>query len=165
MADLEANKKIAWKWAESSVAGDLPAVRDLFAADCRFMIVGDMPYSGWMGVDEFFTQTTILPLGSPIQFDVGEMIAEGDRVWFEAESEAKLLDGSDYHNYYVFQFRILNSKISEYKEFCDTLHIYRTIDHPLTRGQAIERQPFLSGRKRRLTGSAVGEAQRKLSPG
>ncbi|MDB5686846.1 MAG: hypothetical protein JWR77_1435 [Rhizorhabdus sp.] len=47
------NKHIALRWVAASVAGDVETTRSLFAADCRILIVGDMPFCGWMDVDAF----------------------------------------------------------------------------------------------------------------
>jgi ketosteroid isomerase-like protein len=156
----DALKAIAWRWVEAAVGGDAETLRALFAPDCRLFVAGDMPFSGWMDVDAFFAQTTVLPLDGPISFDVGDMVAEGDRVWFEAQSEAKLQGGADYRNYYIFQLRIADEQIVEYKEFADTLHIWRCIDDPRTRGTPIPRQPFVTRVARRLVGNAIsGEAK------
>lgn len=151
----EALKTIAWRWVEAAVAGDAAALRSLFAPDCRILVAGDMPFSGWMDVDGFFAQTSILRLDGPITFEIGEMVAEGDRVWFEAQSSARLANGNDYRNIYIFQLQVLDGRIVEYKEFADTLHIWRVIDDPQVRGPAIPRQPLLTAVHRRLVGNAV----------
>lgn len=143
------------------MAGDAVALRALFAPDSRIFVAGDMPFCGWMDLDAFFAQTAILPLDGPIVFEIGEMVAQGERVWFEAQSEAKLVGGADYRNIYIFQLRVRGGRIIEYKEFSDTLHIWRTIDDPRTRGAAIARQPLLTNVTRRLVGNAIagGPAQ------
>src|SRR3546814_6115407 len=89
----EENKAVALSWIEASVAGDVDAVRRLFAADCAILVAGDMPFCGWMDVDAFFNQTMILPLDGEIIFEVGEMVAANELVWFEAQSQATLTNG------------------------------------------------------------------------
>lgn len=160
MDSVSAAKDIAWRWVEAAIGGDGAALRALFAPGCRIFIAGDMPYCGWMDVDAFFAQTTILPLAGPITFEVGEMIAEGDRVWFEAQSEAQLSSGAAYRNIYLFQLQVSDDHIVEYKEFADTLHVWRLIDDPRTRGPAIPRPPFLTRVQRRVAGTAIGEDER-----
>ena len=160
MTGMEAVKALAWRWVAAAVAGEADVLRSLFAPDCRIFVAGDMPFCGWMGVEAFFSQTTILPLDGPITFEIGEMLADGDRVWFEAQSEARLKGGAEYRNIYIFQLQIADGRIVEYKEFGDTLHIWRTIDSPETRGPAIARQPLLSRVSRRLVGNAIGDTQR-----
>lgn len=154
-AALDALEALAWRWVKAAVAGDAAGLRALFAPDCRIFVAGDMPFCGWMDVDAFFAQTSILPLDGPIEFDVGEVVAQDDRVWLEAQSRARLQDGAAYRNNYIFQFRVRGGLIVEYKEFGDTLHIWRVIDHPLTRGPAIARQPLLSRVRRTLVGNAI----------
>ncbi len=149
------NRAIAWRWIEAAVGGDGDTLRRLFAPDCRILIAGDMPFCGWMDVDGFFGQTSILPLDGPITFEIGEMVAEQDRIWFEAQSHARLKDGADYRNIYIFQLRIAEGRIIEYKEFGDTLHIWRVIDAPQTRGPAIPRQPLLTTVSRTFIGNAI----------
>ncbi len=159
MHDIDAGKALAWRWVAAAVAGEADTLRSLFAPDCRIFVAGDMPFCGWMDVDGFFRQTTVLPLDGPITFEVGEMVAEGDRVWFEAQSQARLTNGADYSNIYLFQLRVADGLIVEYKEFGDTLHIWRTIDAPQTRGPAIQRQPLLARVERRFVGDSIGETQ------
>lgn len=154
------SRTIAWRWIEAAVGGDGETLRTLFAPDCRIFIAGDMPFCGWMNVDGFFGQTSILPLAGPITFEVGEMVAEGDRIWFEAQSHAQLKNGADYRNIYIFQLRITDERIVEYKEFGDTLHIWRVIEDPQTRGPAIPRQPLLTIISRAFVGNAIGESGR-----
>ena len=158
MSETETNKALAMRWMEASVRGDAAAARALFAPDCRCLVVGDMPYCGWMDVDAFFAQTQILKLAGPITLEVGAVLAEGDRVWFEAQSEARLASGEDYRNFYIFQMRFAGGRIAEYKEFTDTLHIWRKIDDPQVRGPAAARQPFLTEVSRRLIGNALAGA-------
>jgi ketosteroid isomerase-like protein len=130
---MKDNKDIVLDWLHATLLGDVEAVRRLFAEDCRFLVAGDMPYCGWMDREAFFKQTMILPLGGPITLEIGDITAAGERVWFEAQSYARLKNGSAYENAYVFFMRIRNGQIIEYKEFTDTYYVYRSIDSPQTR--------------------------------
>lgn len=161
MTEGQDNRAIALRWVEASVSGDAAAARALFAPNCAVLIVGDMPFCGWMDVDAFFNQTMILPLDGPIRFEVGDMVAEDDRVWFEAQSNARLTGGQDYRNVYIFQMRFRDGLIVEYKEFGDTLHAYRLIDDPVVRGHPQSPRPQLFHTPAHVfTGSAIGEAMR-----
>lgn len=146
---------VATAWVEAAVAGDAAALRALFAPECRVFVAGDMPFCGWMDVDAFFAQTAVLPLDGPIVFEVGEMVTQGPRVWFEAQSAARLVGGADYRNIYIFQLQVQGGLIVEYKEFGDTLHIWRTIDDPRVRGEPIARQPLVTHVTQRLVGNAI----------
>jgi uncharacterized protein len=159
-------KAIALRWIEAAVAGDTATVRSLLSPDCAVFVAGDMPFCGWMDVDAFFAQTAILSLATPITIEIGAMLAEDDRVWFEAQSYADLVGGAQYRNHYVFLLRVRDGVIVEYKEFADTLHIFRSIDDPRTRGPAITRQSFVGDVQKTLVGPAVsGDARPPDSSG
>ena len=53
---------------------------------------------------------------TPIQFAVDAITAEDDRVVAEARSTARLIDGSDYANTYVFSLRIRDGRIAHIAE-------------------------------------------------
>jgi ketosteroid isomerase-like protein len=52
----------------------------------------------------------------PPRFTVLSLTAEEDRVVAEAESQAKLIDGADYANSYVFVFRIRDGRLASIAE-------------------------------------------------
>jgi hypothetical protein len=89
-----------------------------------------------------------------------DITTEGERVWFEAQSFAKLKDGHEYQNAYVFFMRIRNLKIIEYKEFADTYYVHRVIDSPQTRGAPKARYRIFDTPSRVFRGNSLGEALR-----
>lgn len=52
----------------------------------------------------------------PLRFTVDALTAEGDRVVAEARSQARLIDGTDYAQTYVFVFRIRDGRIAHVAE-------------------------------------------------
>ena len=50
------------------------------------------------------------------------MTAEGERVAIEAESYGRHINGKTYNNLYHFLMVIRDGKISELKEYMDTMH-------------------------------------------
>jgi len=154
-----ANKEIALNWIEAAVSGDAEKSLSYIADDCRFLIVGEMPFCGWMDRQGFMEQAAYLPLDGPITMKIGAVVAEGDHVWFEAESSATLADGADYNNAYVFMLRIQAGKIVEYKEFTDTLHVWRKIDSPQVRGELTPRANFVTATTRELRGNSIGSGE------
>jgi ketosteroid isomerase-like protein len=156
----ERNKAIVIDWMNANVTGDLEKAKSFYADDCRFLVAGDMPYCGWMDIDGFLGQMTILPLDGPLIFEVGDMTAEGDKVWFEAQSFGKLKDGQKYDNAYVFFVRLRDGKIVEYKEFIDTYYVNRLIDSPHTRGAPKPRYRIFETPTVTLSGDALGETLR-----
>ncbi len=157
---MKDNKDIVIDWLDATLRGDVETVRELYAQDCRFLVAGDMPYCGWMDREGFFEQTMILPLDGPITLEIGDITAEGERVWFEAQSFAKLKNGHAYQNAYVFFMRVRNGKIVEYKEFADTYYIHRVIDSPQTRGAPQPRYRIFDTPSRIFRGDSLGEALR-----
>jgi uncharacterized protein len=156
----ERNKAIVIDWMTANVVGDIDKAKSFYADDCRFLVAGDMPYCGWTDINGFFSQTTILPLDGPITMEIGDITAEGDKVWFEAQSFARLKDGQKYDNAYVFFVRLRDGKIVEYKEFVDTYYVNRLIDSPHTRGTPQPRYRIFETPTVTMTGAALGESLR-----
>lgn len=155
MSNIERNKSVALRWMESAVAGDGETVRALFSPDCRIFISGDMPFCGWMNLEDFFGQTGVLDFATPITFDLGRMVAEGDEVWFEASGDATLANGNSYTNNYIFQMTIIDGTIVRYAEITDTLHQYRVGDSERVRGAPIPRQRLVEKVEHRFCGAGV----------
>jgi uncharacterized protein len=154
------NTDLILRWFEAMVGGDIDGARAAIAQDCRFLIAGDMPYCGWKDAAGFFKQMLVLPLAEPIRFVIGEIVAQDDRVWMEAESHSRLTNGQPYRNYYVFLIRLKEGKVVEYKEFVDTLHVHRVIDSEAVRGEPIARQGFVTRITRILEGTPIAEQMR-----
>lgn len=158
----EDNKALVLEWMEALVTGDIPRARSFYADDCRFLVAGDMPYCGWMDLAGFMNQTKILKLRGPHALEIGDITAEGDKVWFEAQSFGLLATGEKYENSYVFFVRLRQGKIIEYKEFIDTYYVHRVIDSPQTRGEPVARYRIFDTPTATFTGGGPGAALRNL---
>ncbi|KJS04742.1 MAG: hypothetical protein VR73_13865 [Gammaproteobacteria bacterium BRH_c0] len=145
------NKNRVWEWFEHALNGELDKSMALHRDDCRFFVSGDMPYGGWMDKAAYTNQTGVLQLAGPITMRFGDMVAEDNRVWLEAESEAVLVNGAQYRNHYLFQFLFAGGEIVELKEFVDTLHVYRVIDSQAVRGEPRPRDTFVTRVSREAT--------------
>lgn len=88
---------------------------------------------------------------------IGDVTAEGERVWIEAESEAPLASGGTYTNTYVIALKVSNGKITEMKEFSDTLHVFEAIDAPEIRGPRKPRQSPLTTVTATVQGPTAGQ--------
>jgi uncharacterized protein len=53
---------------------------------------------------------------SPMQIEIEAITAEGDRVVVEANSQGPLVNGEEYHNTYVFVFRMRDGKVASVAE-------------------------------------------------
>ncbi|RWC51557.1 nuclear transport factor 2 family protein [Mesorhizobium sp.] len=119
--------------------------KEFIDEDCRFFLSGDMPCSGWMTKKEKdVVSQSIMETVGPWTTTIGDMVAEGDRVWVEWESNSSLTNGKRYNNFYVYMFKFRNGKIIEFKIFIDSLHMYRVLDAPQVRGEPRDRQSPLT---------------------
>jgi ketosteroid isomerase-like protein len=157
---IRENKQLVLSWFESLVQGDPERAVGLMHEEFRYFLPGTLPASGWWEREGFLASTQMFAgvLAGPITMRVGEVTAEGDRVWFEAESDAPLVGGGRYTNTYVFAVRVREDKIAEFKEFSDTLHVFEAIDAPETRGPRKQRQSPLQRVTNTIEGASVGEA-------
>jgi len=106
----EENKKFAQTFLEALSRGDWQFVEDAYAEDVVI----------WTAAPELFPSNGSFPEG--LKFTVKAMTAEGERVAIEAESYGKHISGKIYNNLYHFLMVIRNGKISELKEYMDTMH-------------------------------------------
>jgi uncharacterized protein len=155
-----ANTEIALRWFEALVTADADTALGLMHDDFRYYLPGTMPASGWWDRDGFLASGRMFAgkLAGPITMRVGEVTAQDDRVWFEAESEAPLTGGGRYENTYVIALRVRDGKICEFKEFSDTLHTYEAMDVPEVRGERKPRTSPLQRVTHTWSGGSVGSA-------
>jgi uncharacterized protein len=156
---LTTAKELALTWFRALVSGDAETVASLIADDFRYFLTGTMPASGWWNKQGFFDSAKMFAgvLAGPITMRVGDVTAEDDRVWFEAESEALLAAGGSYINTYVVALRVRDGKVVEMKEFSDTLHVFEAIDAPETRGPRKPRQSPLTTVTASVRGPTAGK--------
>ena len=157
---MASTKETALKWFTSLISGDIETMVALTAGNFRYFLSGTMPASGWSDLPGFFESAQIFSnlYAGPITMRVGDVTAEADRVWLEAESEAVLKTGGTYANAYVFLLKLQDGKVVEAKEFSDTLYVHDTVDHPHTRGPRQPRQSPLTTVTDTVSGSAVAAA-------
>ena len=157
---IEDNKQLVLSWFEALVTGDAEKAVSLLHDDFRYYYPGDMPCAGWTDKAGFLDSAKMFAgkLAGSIAFRIGEITAEGDRVWFEAESDAPLVDGNRYNNLYVMLVWVRDGRIATFKEFSDTLHTYRVIDGPETRGAPKARESHLERVTNSFGGASLGAA-------
>lgn len=64
---------------------------------------------------------------TPIRFTIDAITAEDDRVVAEARSTARLIDGADYAQTYVFSFRIRDGRIAWIAEHFNALVVQQKL--------------------------------------
>jgi ketosteroid isomerase-like protein len=149
-SDLEDNKQLAHRFVDAFERRDIAAIADLLSEDFvwHVAVVGDdesepRPFQSaelrskpWMLPPVKQSRQETLGFFQSM-FDVGadpryhfhlrliSVMAEGDRVAFEAESDMlSPVTGRRYRNLYFILLRVRDGKIALYKEYQDTLHIY-----------------------------------------
>jgi uncharacterized protein len=129
---LDANKRLVREFLDHYAHARYDAALAMLAPDARWWIPGhpqEFPAAGWADKAtverRLAANLKLLPHG--IEIITGDMTAEGDRVAVEAESKAKLADGTLYHNRYHFLFVVRDGRIHAVKEYLDTLHVVNTL--------------------------------------
>jgi ketosteroid isomerase-like protein len=152
------NKDTALRFFEALVTADGETVKELIHDDFRYFYPGSMPAGGWWDREGFFASGAMFAgkLAGPITMRIGDVTAEDDRVWMEAESEADLVGGGRYENSYIMAFRIRDGKVCELKEFGDTLMTYEAMDVPEVRGPRKPRESSIGNVTKSFTGASIG---------
>jgi ketosteroid isomerase-like protein len=129
---LDANKRLVRDFLDHYAHARYATALAMLAPDARWWIPGhpqEFPAAGWADKAtverRLAANLQLLPHG--IEIIVGDMTAEGDRVAVEAESKAKLVNGTLYHNRYHFLFVVRDGRIHAVKEYLDTLHVVNTL--------------------------------------
>ncbi|HEY2106389.1 MAG TPA: nuclear transport factor 2 family protein [Candidatus Binataceae bacterium] len=118
----EANKKLVTKLIENLTSGLLDQAFAAVADDATWWVAGTPePYTRQQYRDLCAHSQTIFKTG-PLM-TIKRITAEGDRVALEAESDADLINGKHYHNYYHFLFVIRGGRVTEAREYLDTKHV------------------------------------------
>jgi ketosteroid isomerase-like protein len=125
---LADNKQLVRDFLGHYAAGRYEAALAMLAPDAQWWLPGhreEFPAAGWADratvQRRLASNLKLLPHG--LEIIIGDMTAEGDRVAVEAESKAKLVNGTLYHNRYHFLFVLRDGRIQAVKEYLDTLHV------------------------------------------
>jgi ketosteroid isomerase-like protein len=121
---VEANKQLVCDWVEALSDGDADRVCEMYHADLAYYVVGKWPLGGHFGRDYMEANCRdvfkVFPEG--LKFTTERVVAEGDWVCLEMRSSGKHVSGRDYANHYTYWFEIKDGKVTQLKEWLDTLH-------------------------------------------
>lgn len=89
----------------------------------------DLPFLGTKTKGEYLNVVSSIQQGFPggLQLTVTSMVAEGDEVAAEVESYGEHVKGRTYSNKYHFLITIDDGKMTNVKEYTDTLHLFQLI--------------------------------------
>jgi ketosteroid isomerase-like protein len=129
MTTTLANKEIALGFFDAVLTRDIDRATSMLADDCEFYFSGDLPFSGrhdaLSGIGVWSAVTA--SVAGTVTFDFGTVTAEEDRVAIEAESRGSTGELT-FNNQYHFLFRFRDGKISQVKEYFDTLHVWELVE-------------------------------------
>ena len=116
--DAEAAKRTVRAYYDAMNARDVDGILALYTEDARTWVLGEGPYAGWHPVSRA-TLSGFLETASELRFTILSMIAEGDQVAVELESEG-VMAGKPYANRYHNLITVRDGRVAELKEYFDT---------------------------------------------
>ena len=118
---IEENKEVVRQYFAAINRGDEQAILDLTTDDFLFQTMTRAPewlLPKWHRKEFAKVPATMSALmTSPIQLSIVGMIAEGDKVAVEAETDSEMLNGRRYNNRYHFVFEMHDGKMRELREY------------------------------------------------
>ena len=116
------NKQTIVKLIEAMSAGDTEKIVASYHPDGTVWTSGNTLISGTRNVEEIktFAPAVLDAFPNKLGFTIKNIIAEGDFVAVEAESDGDHASGTHYHNYYHFLFEMRDGKVLRMKEYMDT---------------------------------------------
>jgi|GEM_PF-422447 len=118
---LAENKQVVRSYFAAINRGDEEAILALTTDDFLFQTMARAPewlLPKWRREDFAKVPATMSAMmKSPIQLSIVGMIAEGDKVAVEAETDSEMLNGKRYNNRYHFVFELHDGKMRELREY------------------------------------------------
>jgi uncharacterized protein len=124
--DTSTNKEIARQFFAHFERGDVDAAVALFSPTASYWIP---TVRREYAMPEFREALHWIQsrLKDGIRFEIGPIVAEGNRVCIMAESFATTTDGKSFNNLYHIFFEIKDGKIAQAREYNDTAHVLSTL--------------------------------------
>ena len=124
----EASRAVVASFFRALRAGDMDALRGVFAPGATWVLRGDLPASGtWTGpdgiMDGFFPRIFgRLDPEVPVVQDVHRIIADGEYAVAEWTTHARTRDGRWYDSDYAGVFRVVGGQLAAVTEYLDTAY-------------------------------------------
>lgn len=120
-------KTVLRRYLDALTAGNLAAIAGSFAEDATWSIHGTLPLSGTRhgrgAIMEFLASAGSLYQPGTQSFTFGEITAEADRAVLEWRVQGvAAATGRNYDNAYCGVFRVRDGRITEVREYLDSLH-------------------------------------------
>lgn len=133
MDTTEHTRQVVADYVAALGRGELAALRASFASDATWTLPGDLPVSGtWTGpaqiLDVFLAaMVDRLDATVPVSQDLHRIVADGEYAVAEWTSHARARDGAEYTNDYAVVFHVVDGRIAEVREYCDTAYLKRVL--------------------------------------
>ena len=124
-ATRPSSKEVVLAVLEAYGRGDFDTAIKHFAEDATLWIPGRLPFSGTLAGKDAIYRENFLPsaqmsMPGSVSVEIGNVIAEGDRVAAEWVFNRTTLDGRTYRNVFFALFDIEDGKIKSMREYLDT---------------------------------------------
>ena len=118
----EQNKLLVKSLIHAMSEGDSETIVAAYHPEGTVWTTGNTLISGVRGVEEIkaFAPAVLDSFPNKLSFTIKSIVAEGNKVAVECESDGDHISGRHYHNYYHFLFEIRDEKIYRMKEYMDT---------------------------------------------
>lgn len=119
------SKEVVLALLDAYGRGDFEAAMELFADDATLWIPGRLPFSGTLKGKDAIYRENLLPsaqmsMPGSVTVEIGNVIAEGNRVAAEWVFGRTTLDGRKYRNVFFALFEVENGKVKSMREYLDT---------------------------------------------
>jgi ketosteroid isomerase-like protein len=125
------NKKLIEDVFEQLAKGNTRAMSDAMADDFHWVFPGNWSWSGSWGPKKAALSGLLRPLMEQFadyRSEAELVVAEGERVVVQARAFATTKRGEPYEQTYCFIFRVVDGRITELVEHCDTALVERVLD-------------------------------------
>jgi ketosteroid isomerase-like protein len=124
MSELARNKQVVARYIEAANRGDGRAIADTYAPGGIHIVTGNTLISGTYTKEQMCDVAGQILQAFPagLTFRLGSMVAEGDKVFFEVESQGTHHSGLDYNNFYMWAMQFRDGMVVKSKEYFDTEH-------------------------------------------
>jgi ketosteroid isomerase-like protein len=133
------DRQLVHELFEHLAVGNTRAFSDLMADDMRWVFPGNWSWSGIWEPKTVVLEQMLRPLMAQFadkwRCEADFIVADGDRVVVQARGFATTKRGDQYHQTYCYVFRIVDERITEVIEHCDTSLVDRVLD-PIARVEA-----------------------------
>lgn len=134
-AENHENKRLLRDVFAELAAGNLAAMSDAMADDCRWVFPGEWSWSGVWEPKRVILDELLRPLMAQFRgryrSEADLIVAEGDRVVVQARGTATTTRGEAYNQTYCYVFRVRDGQLTEVVEHCDTALVERVLAPPV----------------------------------